>query len=266
MIWGLYVWVFVLGACFGSFANVIIHRWPREKNLVSPSQCPQCHHKIPFYENVPILSWFFLQGRCSRCKTLISWMYPGVECLTGFIFVCIFDITGISLTTLDMFIFTILAVPCFFIDLKHMYLPDIMTLTGLVLALLISFIHPEKSFVASFLGALVGGGIFWLIASSYKKWRGIDGMGGGDIKLLAWLGALFGVSAIPSIMLFSSISGSLVGAYFILFQGKDSKTLAIPFGPFLIGAAYLYFGLSAYNISFYGILPFHDFIFPFERF
>ena len=252
--WELYIWVFVLGACFGSFANVIIYRWPREKNIISSSQCPQCKRKIPFYENIPIFSWLFLRGRCSGCKSSISWMYPGVECLTGFIFICIFDMTGMTLTTLDMFIFTVLAIPCFFIDLKHMYLPDIMTLTGLILALLMSLIHPERSFLSAFLGALIGGGIFWLIALLYKKWRGVDGMGGGDIKLLAWLGALFGVSAVPLIMLLSSILGSLVGAYFILAKGKNSKTFAIPFGPFLIVAAYLYFGLSVYQVSFYKIL------------
>lgn len=241
---------FLFGACFGSFANVVIYRWPKEQSFVKPrSRCPKCNTLIKGYQNIPIVSWLFLRGKCANCKTPISIMYPLVEALTGVIFVLIFLTSGLSLTTLNMMIFTVFAVPCFFIDLKHMYLPDIMTLPGLACALVISFFNVEPNYIEAFIGALVGGGLLWLLAAAYKKWRGIDGLGGGDIKLLAWLGALLGYQSVSFIMLISSIAGTIFGAYFLIFKDEDSKTFAIPFGPFLIIAAYIYYFVS-YSLTF----------------
>ena len=240
-----FIMSFILGACFGSFGNVVIYRWPREQSFVTPrSRCPKCSAEIKAYQNIPIVSWLFLRGKCANCKTSISIMYPFVELLTGLIFVAIFFTTGFSLVTVNLMIFTIFAVPCFFIDLKHMYLPDVMTLPGLVIALIISFFNPYPNYIDAFAGALLGGGLLWFLAYAYKKWRGIDGMGGGDVKLLAWLGALLGVASVPFILFISSVAGTLVGSYFLIFKGENSQTYALPFGPFLIGAAYIYYFFS----------------------
>ncbi len=236
---------FVIGVCFGSFANVVIYRWPKEQSFVKPrSRCPTCEAPIKPYQNIPVISWIFLRGKCAECKAAISIVYPLVELLTGLIFAAVFYKSGLSLTTLNMMIFTALAVPCFFIDLKHMYLPDVMTLPGIALALLISLINSNPNYTESFVGALLGGGLLWLLAYSYKKWRGVDGMGGGDIKLLAWLGALLGFKSISFILFSSSVAGTVVGAYFLIFKGKNSKTFVIPFGPFLIFSGYVYFFLN----------------------
>lgn len=240
-----YFFSFVLGACFGSFANVVIYRWPKEQSIIFPrSRCPNCSSEIKSYQNIPIVSWLFLRGKCANCKTSISVMYPLVELLTGLIFVAIFFTSGLSWVTLNLMVFTVFAVPCFFIDLKHMYLPDIMTIPGLVLALLISCFSLNPSYIESFAGAFLGGGLLWFLAFTYKKWRGIDGMGGGDIKLLAWIGALHGIYSVPIILFLSSVAGTIVGAYFLIFKGKNSQTYALPFGPFLIIATYLYYFFS----------------------
>lgn len=236
------IWMFMIGACFGSFANVVIYRWPQEKSFVTPrSTCPHCNKLIKFYENIPILSWVFLRGKCSGCKNRISIQYPLVELLTGLLFLGIYLHTGMTMTTLEMCIFTVAAIPCFFIDLKHMLLPDIFTISGIGIGLLGSALNPARSPLESVLGALLGGGAFYLLALFYKKYRGIDGMGGGDIKLIAWLGALMGVGSLTFIMLISSVTGSLFGFYFLFIKKKDSKTFALPFGPFLILAAYCYY-------------------------
>lgn len=239
------VMIFLMGACFGSFANVVIYRWPREESVVHPrSRCPQCQSPIKFYQNIPIFSWIFLRGKCANCKTSISVMYPLVELLTATLFAVIYLVSGFTLVTLNMCIFTALAVPCFFIDLKHMYLPDIMTIPGLVLALLVSIFNTNPTWIDASIGVVLGGGILWSLAIAYKKWRGIDGMGGGDIKLLAWIGALLGFQSVSVILLISSIAGTFVGAYFLMVKKEDSKTFAIPFGPFLITATYIYYFVS----------------------
>lgn len=240
---GSYLFMFAFGACFGSFANVVIYRWPRELSLIRPgSSCPHCHKKIKFYENIPILSWIFLRGKCSGCKGAISIEYPLVELLTGLLFVAVFYKSGYTLTTLELCLFTAAAVPCFFIDYKHMYLPDIYTLSGIAIGILGSVINPEfRPLFLSLSGAIFGGGFFYLTAVFYKKLRGIDGMGGGDIKLMAWLGALFGAQSLMFILIVSSVAGTLVGTYIIFMKKKSSKNLAIPFGPFLIFAAYWYY-------------------------
>ncbi len=237
-----YIMAFFFGACFGSFANVVIYRWPKEQSFVTPrSRCPSCGYQIKAYQNIPIFSWLFLRGKCANCKASISFMYPLVEAITGVIFVAIFYKSGLTLTTLNLMVFTIFAIPCFFIDLKHMYLPDVMTYPGLLMALVIAFFNVNPNFYEALSGALLGGGLLWFMAYAYKKWRGIDGMGGGDIKLLAWLGALLGVQSVPIVLFLSSVAGTLVGAYFMIFKGKNSQTFALPFGPFLIMAAYGYY-------------------------
>lgn len=239
----VYILVFCFGACFGSFANVVIYRWPRELSLVFPgSACPLCQKKIKFYENIPILSWIFLRGKCSGCKNKISIEYPSVELLTAMMFVIIYYQSGLTLTSLELMLFTAAAIPCFFIDLKHMLLPDIFTISGVAIGIAGSFLNPElRTPMESILGAVMGGGFFYLTAVIYKKLRGIDGMGGGDIKLIAWLGALLGFQSLMFILLVSSVSGTLVGAYLLFARNKNAENLAIPFGPFLIFAAYCYY-------------------------
>lgn len=233
----------LLGACVGSFANVVIHRWPQEQSLIRPgSSCPHCQKKIKFYENIPILSWLFLRGKCSGCQNKISIQYPVIELLTAIVFGMIYWVSGPSLTSLEMMLFTAAAIPCFFIDLKHMLLPDLFTLSGIVIGVLGSLINPALTTpVESLSGMLIGGGLFYFMAILYKRLRGIDGMGGGDIKLLAWLGALLGVQSLMFILLFSSFTGTFVGLIMMVVQKKETKNFAIPFGPFLILAAYSYY-------------------------
>lgn len=235
---------FVVGLCFGSFANVVIYRLPQKKSIATPrSACPFCGHKISWFENLPVLSWVFLRGKCSSCKASISFRYPMVELLMGLLFVALYLKLGFSWTLLEYLIFGFSLVVVSFIDFDHMILPDVFTLSGIVIGLLGALLNPERDFFIALYGVLIGGGSLYSMALLYYVLRKRDGMGGGDIKLLAWIGALIGAWPVLFVIMFSSIVGSIVGII-VAIQSKEGLKSGIPFGPYLaLGAiAYIFFG------------------------
>ncbi len=232
--------VFLLGAMLGSFANVIIYRWPRKENIAFPgSHCPQCNKAIAFYDNIPIVSWFVLRGRCRQCKEKIPFRYPLVEFLMATLFVLVWRSSGPSLLTIEYLILVFGLVTASFIDIDHYLLPDVITLSGLVIGLLGAALNPERSFMDGLLGVLFGGGFLWAVAYFYFAIRKQEGMGGGDIKLLAWVGAVLGWKVIPFIIITASILGTVLGLALAAKEKKGLKTV-IPFGPYLAFGALVY--------------------------
>jgi leader peptidase (prepilin peptidase)/N-methyltransferase len=231
---------FVFGALLGSFGNVVIYRLPEGKSVVIPrSHCQACGKTVPWYHNIPILSWLILRGRCFSCKAPFSIRYPLVELIMGILFLLLYLVNGLQWTTLEYAIFIFGLVVVSFIDIDHFILPDIFTLGGTVLGLLGAVLNPDRNFLDSFLGVLMGGGFLWLIAYGYWVLRKEEGMGGGDIKLLAWIGAVLGWKAIPLVILISSVSGSIIGILLMLKNKGNLKTV-IPFGPYLVLGALVY--------------------------
>lgn len=246
---------FVIGAIIGSFLNVCVYRIPAGVSIVSPpSRCPNCSSAIRWYQNIPIFSYLVLDGKCGSCRVGISWRYPIVEALTGALFVLVFFSFQFSAATVVYWVFVAALIVITFIDLDHQIIPDVISLPGIVVGFLCSFAIPWLSWSDSLFGILLGGGSLWLVAFLYELLTKKEGMGGGDIKLLAMLGAFLGWKAILPIIFISSLIGSLVGIPLMLVKKADSK-LAIPFGPFLaLGALiYLFWGpkLIAWYLSFY---------------
>ncbi|SEA65142.1 type 4 prepilin peptidase 1 . Aspartic peptidase. MEROPS family A24A [Desulfuromusa kysingii] len=231
---------FILGAVIGSFLNVCIYRIPAGKSIVSPpSACPHCGHRIKWFQNIPIVSYLFLGGKCASCKTAISFRYPAIEALTGLLFVLNLYYFGFSLATLIYWVFLAALVTISFIDLDHQIIPDVISLPGIIVGFVCSFFIPWLPWLDSLLGIVLGGGILLAIAWIYERVAKREGMGGGDIKLLAMLGAFLGWKAILPVVFIASLFGSLVGVPLMLLQKGDTK-LAIPFGPFLAFAAIVY--------------------------
>lgn len=234
------VFAAIFGLIFGSFANVVILRLPKGESVVTPaSRCPKCSTKIKWYDNVPVLGWLWLRGRCRACGQSISWRYPVVEALSGALFVAVFLKYGFSWLTLEYIVFCWSLLVVSVIDLDHMILPDVFTLSGIVIGLLGAVLNPEREFLPALAGVLMGGGFLWAIAYLYWIWRKEEGMGGGDIKLLAWMGAVLGWKAVPFIVLVSSLVGSMLGIAYAM-KSKAGLKSTIPFGPFLAVAAILY--------------------------
>lgn len=243
--WVETAFLFILGLLFGSFGNVVIWRLPREESVVTPrSKCPQCSTAIAWYDNVPVFSWLILRGRCRACGTSISFRYPLVELLTGLLFAAVFWNYGYQWVTLEYLWFVWGLIVVSFIDFDHMILPDVFTLSGVVIGLLGAAINPERDFMDALSGVLMGGGFLWLIAYLYLVLRKEEGMGGGDIKLLAWIGAVLGWKSIPFVILGASLVGSVIGLGLAMRSRAGLKSV-IPFGPYLAAAAILYLlGLS----------------------
>jgi leader peptidase (prepilin peptidase)/N-methyltransferase len=235
-----YLFVFTFGAVVGSFLNVCIYRLPRRESIVFPSsRCTSCGAAIRPYDNIPILSYLILGGRCRSCKTGISPIYPVVELINALITLFLFIKLGFSLSFLFLLVFCWALVVITFIDLEHQIIPDVISLPGIVIGFASSFFLPWLSWKSSLIGIIVGGGSLLLVASAYQWITKKEGMGGGDVKLLAMMGAFLGWISIPFIIFASSLVGSFVGITLMLVQKKDSK-LAIPFGPFLAFGAVLY--------------------------
>lgn len=231
---------FILGALLGSFANVVILRLPRGENIALPrSRCSSCQKVIAWYDNIPIFSWFILMGKCRNCKSKYSFRYALVEILTALLFAFAYSRAGLSFLLVEYLIFILGLVIITFIDIDTFTIPDSLSLSGIVLGLLGSILNPHRTFLDSFFGVLLGGGFLWLIAYIYEVMRKEEGMGGGDIKLLAWVGAVLGWKSIPFVILVSSISGSLIGV-FLIFSQKGGLKTAIPFGPYLALGAVIY--------------------------
>lgn len=246
-----YIFAFLLGAVVGSFLNVCICRLPEDKSIVSPpSACPRCGNSIRWYDNIPIVSFLLLRARCRFCGEPISWRYPLVEALNGIIALLLFIKLGPTLTFLALFLFSSSLVVITFIDLDHQIIPDCISLPGIVLGFLFSFFLPWNSWLNSAAGILLGGGSLLLIAWSYEKLTGKEGMGGGDIKLLAMMGAFLGWRSIPFIIFAASLVGSVIGISAMVAKKSDGK-LAIPFGPFLAFGAMLYIFYGRQLIAWY---------------
>jgi len=226
----------LVGACIGSFLNVVIHRLPRGESIVSPrSRCPGCGREIRAVENIPLVSFVFLRGKCAGCGGAISWRYPAMEALTAAGFAAIFLLDGPGIQLVRDLLFFSLLVPITFIDIDHRIIPDELSLGGLAAGLLLSFL-PGGDWKGSFTGALLGGGVLYATAFLYEKIRGAEGMGGGDIKLLAMIGAFVGWRGTLATIFFGSLLGATGGILAMRKGGEGLKT-AIPFGPYLCVSA-----------------------------
>lgn len=231
---------FVFGALLGSFGNVVIYRLPKEESVVKPgSHCYSCKTPVKWYDNIPIFSWFILRGKCRHCGAPFSFRYAFVELLMASLFALSYYYLGFSWTLVEYLIFIFGLVVCTFIDLDHMILPDEFTLSGIVIGLLGALINPQREFLDALFGVLMGGGFLWGLAYVYYLLTKQEGMGGGDIKLLAWIGALLGWKAIPFVIMSSAIIGSVIGLVAARKQKAGLKTV-IPFGPYLALAALMY--------------------------
>lgn len=242
--WLVLLVIFIMGACIGSFLNVCICRLPESRSIVTPpSACPRCGSPIKFYDNIPIISYLVLFGKCRICATSISMRYPLVEALTGLLAVAAAVRFGISIDFMVYFAFISALVTITFIDLDHQIIPDVISLPGIPIGLACALMVSSVSFKDSLIGALIGGGSLFLVAWGYQQFTGKEGMGGGDIKLLAMIGAFIGWQGVFFTIFVSSAIGSIIGLFLMLVARKDLK-FAVPFGPFLsIGAiAYLFFG------------------------
>lgn len=246
-----YIFAFVLGAVVGSFLNVCICRLPEDKSVVfPPSACPKCGYQLRWYDNVPFISFLLLRAKCRSCHAPISWRYPLVEALNGLLTLLLFMKFGISLTFLAMFIFCSSLVVITIIDLDHQIIPDEISLPGIVVGFIFACFLPWNGWLNSLLGILLGGGSLFLVAWGYEKLTGKEGMGGGDIKLLAMMGAFLGWRSVLFIIFSASLVGSVIGVTAMLIQKKDGK-LAIPFGPFLAFGAILYVFYGRQIITWY---------------
>lgn len=234
------IFVGLIGLCFGSFANVIVWRWPENWSVIwPPSHCPKCMSPIRAYENIPVVSWFYLRGKCSSCGTAISWRYPLVELLTGLLFAGVALRYGNSFSTFELcyLMFALVIVSC--VDFDRMILPDLFTVSGCVLGLIGSLFNPNRNLADSITGLFLGGFILWSIAYVYAFVRNEEGMGGGDVKLLAWIGSVLGWKAVIFVLLGSSLLGSVVGVAVAL-RTKGGLKTRIPFGPYLAFAGAIY--------------------------
>lgn len=236
--------IFLLGSCVGSFLNVGIYRLPRGLSIISPrSFCPQCQTPIKPYDNIPLLSYFLLGGKCRNCQARFSWRYPFVEALTGGMALALFVKFGLSLTFFSTFALSAGLIVITFIDLDHRIIPDVISLPGIAIGFLLAFFDSLATVKDSLLGIIAGGGSLYVVALVYETLTKREGMGGGDVKLLAMIGAWLGWKAILFTLFFASLLGTLIGGMVMLIQ-KEGRHYAIPFGPFLAfsALAYVFFG------------------------
>lgn len=247
--------VFIFGLCIGSFLNVAIYRMPRKLSVMEPrrSFCPECGTQLLWWENIPVLSWIFLRGKCRTCGAAISVRYPFVELLSGA--AALAALVRYDLTPTGFVVFAVSAalIVIIFTDLDFKMIPNLITYPGMTIGLLLGIVSQYTDLFAwpvtagamdTLLGFLCGGGFFWVVGQGYylvtKRW----GLGWGDIKLLAMTGAILGVSSVIPTILIGSICGSVVGIGLILFAG-GGRTTEIPFGPWLALGVFLYmFGVQ----------------------
>jgi len=227
--WPAMIYFFIIGACVGSFLNVVIYRLPAGKSLVRPgSHCPKCGAPIKPWHNIPVLSYLILRGRCAECGENFSPRYMAVELITAALFSACAVKFGVSATGIVMMALTASLVAITFIDIDHMIIPDVITLPGIIIGLACSWLFLPTTVADAVIGALVGGGLFLLLAVAVP-----GGMGGGDIKLMAMLGSFLGLKAVLITIFLGSIAGSGGGLIGIAVYGKGRKS-KIPFGPYLV--------------------------------
>ena len=235
-----------MGACLGSFANVCIYRLPKNKQIVSGrSFCPKCKKKINWYDNLPLISFVLLNGKCRNCKRIISSRYFIVELITGISFLLIYSNFENPQTIIFLSILVLTLIMIFFIDLENFIIPDSLNFTIMGLALLKNFLPNFNTSLIheinqSIIGGMVGYSSIWLIIFLYKTFKKIDGMGLGDAKLMAGIGLLFGWQSIPFVLFVSAILGLIFVLPSLLNKQKNMRS-EIPFGPFIIVACLIYF-------------------------
>jgi len=222
----------LLGLAVGSFLNVCIHRIPHKKSLVHPgSRCPGCGYELRWFDNIPVISYLLLLGRCRKCRARISIRYPLVELATMALFVVHGMVFGWAPLLVPRLLFACMLVVLFAIDLEHQLLPNVITLPGIIVGLIASTVLPP-GFVDALIGTLIGGGVLWLIAEAYYRFSGHEGMGGGDIKMLAMIGAFLGWKLVIITLVLSSFAGSIIGLSVIAVKRGGLK-YALPYGTFL---------------------------------
>lgn len=235
------VFALIFGASVGSFLNVVILRLPEEDvSIVFPaSRCPKCKQTLKWYDNIPIISFILLKKRCRYCSAPISWQYPLVELTMALLSLALLFKFGLSYGLPIYFIFTAALLVVIVIDFYHKIIPDVISLPGIVIGFACSFFNPVITWQQSGIGLLIGGGVLYAVAAGYYLFTKREGMGGGDIKLLAMIGAFLGWQSLPFVVFGSSILGAVVGIGAMAKQKKGGKTM-IPYGPFLSIAALLY--------------------------
>lgn len=259
----VYVFIGLLGAIVGSFLNVVIHRLPREESIVFPnSRCPSCGAAIAFYDNIPVLSYLALRGRCRACKANISARYPVVEAITGLLWVVVAWRDGLSWALPFDIVFVTAIVSLIFIDAEHYILPNAITYPGIAFAVVARIAIPlltgmphfddlpmlmggpfgdlpvvAVSVIGAVIGGLIGGGSLWLMGWTWEKLRGIEAMGLGDVKMMFMVGAYLGWRLTILNIFLGVLSGSIIGIALMARQGKRNMQMLLPFGVFLgIGA------------------------------
>jgi leader peptidase (prepilin peptidase)/N-methyltransferase len=273
----IYVATAILGAIIGSFLNVVIHRVPLEESIVLPSsRCPSCGATIAFYDNVPVLSYLMLGGRCRSCKVHISARYPAVETLTALLWIAVLWRDGLSVTLPFDLVFVTAITALIFIDAEHMILPNVITYPGIVFALVARVAIPllsgqphfddlpmlmngmlhgmpvwAASLIGAFIGALVGGGSLWLMGWTWEKLRGIEAMGLGDVKMMFMVGAYLGWRLTILNIFLGVLSGSLIGMALMARKGKRDMQMLLPFGVFLGIGAVVALLIGSYIVEWY---------------
>jgi len=256
------IYAFAIGAIVGSFLNVVIHRYPREESIVFPgSHCPQCDAAIRWYDNIPVLSFVVLRGRCRACGAGIAWRYPLVELANALFYLAVYQRTGPTVAFVIVAAIISMTIVLIYIDADIQILPDIIDLPGIAIglaagALGLGILHPSlilaDSLLDSLFGALLGAAIPLAIIGIYWLLRRVEGMGQGDIKLLAMIGAVTGWRSVGPVLMIASVVGSIIGLPLAIRSGDGMRT-ALPFGVFLgIGfLAVLFFGptLSGWYFS-----------------
>ena len=254
-----YIFIFVLGSVIGSFLNVVIHRVPNEESIVFPnSACPKCGTAIKAYDNIPILSWLLLGGKCRNCKEPISFRYPGVELLTALVFALVYWRIGFNAFLPVCLVFAAVMIALVFIDAEHMILPNVITYPLLVCAVLVRLLFPiflttnyfsalahapfaqmtgyplwVPPILGAILGAAVGGGSLWLVGEIWKRLRGVEAMGLGDVKMMFGVGALLGWRLAFLTIFVAAFVGALTGISTIISRRDRNFQAQIPFGIFL---------------------------------
>jgi leader peptidase (prepilin peptidase) / N-methyltransferase len=225
-----------LGLAVGSFLNVCIYRIPRRESLLHPpSRCPSCGQGLRWFDNVPVLGYALLGGRCRACRAAISIRYPIVELVTMGMFLLHYAVFGWDALLAVRILFACAMIVLFAIDLEHHLLPNVLTLPGIVVGLICSLFVPP-GLVDAFIGALVGGAVLWLIGEAYYRYSGQEGMGGGDVKMLAMIGAFLGWQQVALTLVLSSVAGSVIGVLLIATRRGGLKN-ELPYGTFLALAA-----------------------------
>ena len=236
--WLVLLTITVIGLCIGSFLNVCAYRLPLGESVVHPrSRCTSCGRMLTWFDNLPVLSWVVLGGRCRTCKSPVSWMYPAVEIVTALVFVVTYLTYGLTPLSLVRVTFGCALIVLFVTDLQHKILPNVITLPGIVVGFACSLLLPP-GWVSSLIGLIVGGGFLLAIAEAYYRVRGQEGLGMGDVKLLAMIGAFLGWKLVLLTLVFASFTGSLVGGVMIA-SGRGGMKYALPFGTFLAVGAVL---------------------------